>query len=59
MFSFSKVADCILLMSLDKPDAIPVDTHMFQIAANQVKPAVTCNLPFSSAAGLSYECFVL
>ena len=26
-----KVADCILLMSLDKPDAIPVDTHMFQI----------------------------
>ena len=31
-----KVADCILLMSLDKPAAIPVDTHMFQIAANQV-----------------------
>jgi len=27
-----KVADCILLMSLDKPDAIPVDTHMFNIA---------------------------
>jgi hypothetical protein len=31
-----QVADCILLMSLDKPEAIPVDTHMFQIAANQV-----------------------
>ncbi|KAJ3393153.1 8-oxoguanine glycosylase ogg1 [Chytriomyces hyalinus] len=27
-----KVADCILLMSLDKPDAIPVDTHMWRIA---------------------------
>lgn len=33
-----KVADCILLMSLDKPAAIPVDTHMFQIAANQYLP---------------------
>ncbi|KAL7748005.1 8-oxoguanine glycosylase ogg1 [Sorochytrium milnesiophthora] len=27
-----KVADCILLMSLDKPGAIPVDTHVWQIA---------------------------
>ena len=27
-----KVADCILLMSLDQPSAIPVDTHVFQIA---------------------------
>ena len=33
-----KVADCILLMSLDKSDAIPVDTHMFQIAANKYLP---------------------
>ena len=33
-----KVADCILLMSLDKPDAIPVDTHMFQIAAKSYLP---------------------
>ncbi len=32
-----QVADCIMLMSLDQPAAIPVDTHMFQIAANQVK----------------------
>eukprot|EP00088_Acartia_fossae_P044188 TRINITY_DN4683_c0_g1_i9.p1 TRINITY_DN4683_c0_g1~~TRINITY_DN4683_c0_g1_i9.p1 ORF type:complete len:408 (-),score=74.66 TRINITY_DN4683_c0_g1_i9:188-1411(-) len=27
-----KVADCILLMSLDQPSSIPVDTHVFQIA---------------------------
>ncbi|KAJ3072212.1 8-oxoguanine glycosylase ogg1, partial [Podochytrium sp. JEL0797] len=27
-----KVADCILLMSLDKFDAIPVDTHVWRIA---------------------------
>ncbi|KAI0306353.1 DNA glycosylase [Multifurca ochricompacta] len=27
-----KVADCILLMSLDKPEVIPVDTHVHQIA---------------------------
>merc|ERR1712020_803402 len=33
-----KVADCILLMSLDKPSSIPVDTHMFQIAAKNYLP---------------------
>ncbi|KAN0112093.1 DNA glycosylase [Russula decolorans] len=27
-----KVADCILLMSLNKPEVIPVDTHVLQIA---------------------------
>ena len=35
---YFQVADCILLMSLDKPSAIPVDTHMFQIAANKYLP---------------------
>lgn len=33
-----KVADCVLLMSLDQTAAIPVDTHMFQIAANKYLP---------------------
>ncbi|KAJ2745949.1 8-oxoguanine glycosylase ogg1 [Coemansia sp. BCRC 34301] len=27
-----KVADCVLLMSLDKTDAVPVDTHIWQVA---------------------------
>ena len=26
-----QVADCILLMSLDQPSSIPVDTHVFQV----------------------------
>ncbi|XP_072176763.1 N-glycosylase/DNA lyase-like [Diadema setosum] len=29
----AKVADCVCLMSLDKREAIPVDTHVWQIAA--------------------------
>ncbi|KAM6215232.1 N-glycosylase/DNA lyase isoform 1-T1 [Rhynchocyon petersi] len=28
----SKVADCICLMALDKPQAVPVDIHMWQVA---------------------------
>jgi N-glycosylase/DNA lyase len=27
----AKVADCVCLMSLDKTNAIPVDTHVWQI----------------------------
>jgi N-glycosylase/DNA lyase len=27
-----KVADCVALFSMDKPECIPVDTHVFQIA---------------------------
>jgi len=33
-----KVADCVCLMSLDKPGAIPIDTHMWQIAARDYLP---------------------
>ncbi|XP_068189055.1 N-glycosylase/DNA lyase [Antennarius striatus] len=28
----TKVADCVCLMSLDKTDAVPIDTHVWQIA---------------------------
>ncbi|KAF3697044.1 N-glycosylase/DNA lyase 8-oxoguanine DNA glycosylase [Channa argus] len=28
----NKVADCVCLMSLDKAEAVPIDTHMWQIA---------------------------
>jgi len=38
IFVTVQVADCVLLMSLDKADSIPVDTHMFQIAAANFLP---------------------
>ena len=38
-----KVADCVCLMSLDKHDAIPVDTHMWQVAANEYLPHLKKN----------------
>ena len=34
-----KVADCACLMSLDKADAVPVDTHVWQIAKRDYKCA--------------------
>lgn len=37
----AKVADCICLMSLDKMEAIPVDTHVWQIASRDYKLRVT------------------
>ena len=33
-----QVADCVLLMSMDQASAVPVDTHMFQIAAKNYMP---------------------
>ncbi|TFK76299.1 DNA glycosylase [Pluteus cervinus] len=32
-----KVADCVLLMSLDKREVVPVDTHVYQIAVKHYK----------------------
>ena len=33
-----KVADCVCLMALDKHDIVPVDTHVFQVAARDYLP---------------------
>lgn len=35
---YIKVADCVCLMSMDKAGAIPVDTHVWQIAARDYIP---------------------
>jgi N-glycosylase/DNA lyase len=35
-----KVADCVALFSLDQHDAIPVDTHVFQIAMREIDPTL-------------------
>ncbi|XP_077986554.1 N-glycosylase/DNA lyase-like [Glandiceps talaboti] len=37
----AKVADCVCLMSLDKHSAIPVDTHVWQIARRDYLPKLT------------------
>ncbi|BFZ04436.1 hypothetical protein BsWGS_07475 [Bradybaena similaris] len=34
----AKVADCVCLMSLDKPEALPVDTHVWQFTARNYMP---------------------
>ncbi|XP_026222806.1 N-glycosylase/DNA lyase [Anabas testudineus] len=33
----TKVADCVCLMSLDKAEAVPIDTHVWQIAKRDYK----------------------
>ena len=32
-----QVADCICLMSLDKMEAVPVDTHVWQLAVREYR----------------------
>ncbi|XP_040214961.1 N-glycosylase/DNA lyase [Rana temporaria] len=34
----AKIADCVCLMALDKPEAVPVDTHVWQIAKRDYLP---------------------
>ncbi|XP_075039604.1 N-glycosylase/DNA lyase isoform X2 [Mixophyes fleayi] len=36
----AKVADCVCLMALDKSEAVPVDTHVWQIAKRDYLPEV-------------------
>ncbi|KAJ1895710.1 8-oxoguanine glycosylase ogg1 [Kickxella alabastrina] len=35
-----KVADCVCLMALDKPGAVPVDTHIWQVALRRYVPRI-------------------
>ena len=37
----SKVADCVALFSLDQSGAIPVDTHVWDIACRDLDPTLT------------------
>ena len=34
----AKVADCVCLMSLDKTEAVPVDTHVWQLTTKHYMP---------------------
>jgi N-glycosylase/DNA lyase len=42
-----KVADCIALFSLEQLDAIPVDTHVWQIACRDFDPSLKVTWPLS------------
>lgn len=48
-----KVADCICLMSLNHLEAIPVDTHVYQIAAQHYMPKLDPKL--KSVSSRMYE----
>ncbi|KAF9585240.1 8-oxoguanine glycosylase ogg1 [Lunasporangiospora selenospora] len=47
-----KVADCICLMSLDKSEAIPVDTHVWQIAIRDYKFRFEGKVPKTMSSGV-------
>ncbi|RWS31581.1 N-glycosylase/DNA lyase-like protein [Leptotrombidium deliense] len=46
----AKVADCVCLMSLDKSEAIPVDTHVWQIATKMYLPHLKKNKSLTDKA---------
>ncbi|XP_064457023.1 N-glycosylase/DNA lyase-like [Ornithodoros turicata] len=46
----AKVADCVCLMALDKPDVVPVDTHVWQIAVRDYLPHLSKNKTLTDKA---------
>lgn len=46
----SKVADCVCLMALDKPEAVPIDTHVWQVTTKYYLPHLKPMKNLSSAA---------
>lgn len=57
----AKVADCVCLMSLDKTDAIPVDTHVWQISCRdynipELKKTKSLTIKAYKAIGNSILC---
>ena len=64
-----KVADCAALFAMDKPEVVPVDTHVWHIACRDIDPyvqSVICDLcvcgggggavnpPISSSSGVRW-----
>lgn len=45
----SKIADCVCLFSLDKDEAVPVDTHIRQVAVRYYMPGLTTKTITASA----------
>ncbi|KAJ2612818.1 8-oxoguanine glycosylase ogg1 [Coemansia sp. RSA 1365] len=43
-----KVADCVCLMALDKYDAVPIDTHIWQVAQRRYVNRILANNPEST-----------
>lgn len=46
----AKIADCVCLFSLDKTEAVPVDTHVWQLAKDLYFPTWTDRKSLTSAA---------
>ena len=46
----AKIADCVCLFSLDKTEAVPVDTHVWQLAKDLYFPTWPARKSLTSAA---------
>lgn len=47
----AKIADCVCLFALDKDQAVPVDTHIRQVACRYYMPDLACKTITSAAYG--------